>query len=114
MSEVLPALLGCAESNSLQMMNLASQRIQLEDHATGMSAQALANCASLRLLCLDGWTFRIDVSNFYTSLRIIQRYLFMTIFYMLFFDLFLNIESYYVFCIACIFYIYIGTRIGSI
>ena len=62
MSEVLPALLGCSESVSLQMMSLASTRLVLEDGATAMSARALSNCASLRLLCLDGWTFRIDVS----------------------------------------------------
>lgn len=62
MSEVLPALLGCGESVSLQMMSLASTRLVLEDGATAMSARALANCVSLRLLCLDGWTFRVDVS----------------------------------------------------
>lgn len=62
MSEVLPTLLGCGESVSLQMMSLASTRLVLEDGATAMSARALANCGSLKLLCLDGWTFRVDVS----------------------------------------------------
>lgn len=60
MSEVLPALLGCGESASLQMMSLASTRLVLEDGATAMSARALANCPSLRLLCLDGWSFKVD------------------------------------------------------
>lgn len=62
MSEVLPTLLGCGESLSLQMLSLASTRLVLEDGATALAARSLANCASLRLLCLDGWTFRIDVS----------------------------------------------------
>lgn len=62
MSEVLPTLLGCGESTSLQMMSLASTRLVLEDGAIAMAARALANSNSLRLLCLDGWTFRIDVS----------------------------------------------------
>lgn len=64
MSEVLPTLLGCGESISLQMMSLASTRLVLEDGATAMSSRALANCVSLRLLSLDGWTFRVDVSLF--------------------------------------------------
>lgn len=61
LSEVLPAVLGASESVSLQMMSLASPRLSLEDGATSMSARALANCMSLRLLSLDGWSFRVDV-----------------------------------------------------
>lgn len=64
MSEVLPTLLGCGESVSLQMMSLASTRLVLEDGATAMAARSLANCVSLRLLSLDGWSFRVDVSFF--------------------------------------------------
>lgn len=61
-SEVLPCVIGAGESVSLQMMSLASPRLALEDGATAMSARALANCVSLRLLSLDGWSFRVDVS----------------------------------------------------
>lgn len=61
-SEVLPALLGAGESTSLQMMSLASPRLTLEDGATAMAAKALSNCVTLRLLNMDGWSFRIEVS----------------------------------------------------
>lgn len=61
-SEVLPALLGAGESISLQMMSLASPRLALEDGAVAMASRALSNCMSLRLLSLDGWSFRVEVS----------------------------------------------------
>lgn len=69
MSEVLPTLLGCGESISLQMLSLASTRLVLEDGATAMASRAMANCVSLRLLSLDGWTFRVDVSIFEKSIN---------------------------------------------
>lgn len=62
LSEVLPTVLGAGESVSLQMMSLGSLRLALEDSATSMSARALANSISLRLLSVDGWSFRVDVS----------------------------------------------------
>lgn len=61
MSEILPTILGAGESTSLQMLSLASPRLALEDGASGMAARALANCHTLRLLNLDGWSFRIEV-----------------------------------------------------
>lgn len=67
-SEVLPTLIGAGESVSLQMMSLSSPRLALEDGATAMAARALANCVSLRLLSLDGWSFRVDVSFIFSSL----------------------------------------------
>lgn len=60
-SEVLPAVLGAGESISLQMMSLASPRLTLEDGATAMSAKALSNCVTLRLINMDGWSFRVEV-----------------------------------------------------
>lgn len=63
MTEVLPTLLGCGESVSLQMMSLSSTRLALEDGATAMAARALADCGSLRLLSVDGWSFRVEVST---------------------------------------------------
>lgn len=61
-TEVLPTVLGAGESISLQMLSLASPRLALEDGATAMAARALSNCMSLRLMSLDGWSFRVDVS----------------------------------------------------
>jgi len=61
LSEVLPALLGAGESSSLQMMSLGSPRLSLEDGSIAMSARALANCSTLRLLSIEGWSFKIEV-----------------------------------------------------
>lgn len=63
-SEVLPTVLGAGESTSLQMMSLASPRLTLEDGATAMAAKALSNCVTLRLINMDGWSFRIEVYFF--------------------------------------------------
>lgn len=71
-SEVLPALLGAGESISLQMMSLASPRLALEDGATAMAARALSNCMSLRLLSMDGWSFRVEVSFFATKPKVLH------------------------------------------
>ncbi|KAJ6638733.1 hypothetical protein Bhyg_11471 [Pseudolycoriella hygida] len=60
LSEILPAIIGAAESNSLQLMCLSSPRLSLDDIAIEMIARSLANCLSLRLLILDGWSFRIE------------------------------------------------------
>lgn len=107
MSEVLPALIGSGESLSLQMMSLASTRLVLEDGATSMAAQALANCTSLRLLCLDGWTLRVDVSILIfiraNKNSKIHSYIFIR-------TISFNVELSDVFHIACIFHIYFSTR----
>lgn len=72
LSEILPSVLGAGESLSLQMMILSSPRLALEDGATAMAARSLANCATLRLLSLEGWSFRIEVSidNFIKFLKL--------------------------------------------
>lgn len=61
LSEILPSILGAGESQSLQMMILSSPRIALDDTAVAMTVRSLANCRTLRLLGLDGWSFRIEV-----------------------------------------------------
>lgn len=61
LSEVLPSILGASESPSLQMLSIGSPRLNLDDTAISMSARALTSCSTLRLLNLDGWTFRIEV-----------------------------------------------------
>ncbi|XP_055617308.1 uncharacterized protein LOC129762793 [Toxorhynchites rutilus septentrionalis] len=69
LSEILPAVLGASESPSLQMLSLGSPRIALEDAAVGMSARALGSCITLRLLSLDGWSFRIENIGTLASVR---------------------------------------------
>ncbi|XP_058464840.1 uncharacterized protein LOC131438680 [Malaya genurostris] len=69
LSEILPTVLGASESPSLQMLSLGSPRIALEDAAVGMSARALGSCITLRLLSLDGWSFRIDNIGTLASVR---------------------------------------------
>ncbi|XP_055525587.1 uncharacterized protein LOC129718641 [Wyeomyia smithii] len=69
LSEILPTVLGASESPSLQMLSLGSPRIALEDAAVGMSARALGSCITLRLLSLDGWSFRIENVATLASLR---------------------------------------------
>ncbi|XP_067000961.2 uncharacterized protein [Anabrus simplex] len=60
LGEVLPVLLGLSDNNSLQLLDLGSQRLVLEDGPTQLVCQSLAKNNSLRLLSLDGWTFRIE------------------------------------------------------
>lgn len=61
LSEILPSILGAGESQSLQMMVLSSPRIVLDDNAVTMTVRSFANCRTLRLLVLDGWSFRVEV-----------------------------------------------------
>ncbi|EDS29102.1 conserved hypothetical protein [Culex quinquefasciatus] len=69
LSEILPTVLGASESPTLQMLSLGSPRIALEDAAVGMSARALGSCITLRLLSLDGWSFRIENIGTLASVR---------------------------------------------
>lgn len=63
LSEILPAILGASESTSLQMISVGSPRLALEDGSISMSARALSNCNTLRLLNCDGWSFRIEIPS---------------------------------------------------
>lgn len=65
LSEILPAIIGAGDSKSLQLMCLSSPRLSLEDSAIEMIVRSLTNCQSLRLLIIDGWSFRIEVETFY-------------------------------------------------
>lgn len=64
LSEILPAIIGAGESPCLQMISLGSPRLALEDGAITMTARALSSCPTLRLLSIEGWSFRIEVSLF--------------------------------------------------
>lgn len=63
LSEILPAVLGAGESQSMQMMILSSPRIALDDTAVALTVRSFANCRTLRLLGLDGWSFRVEVGS---------------------------------------------------
>lgn len=63
LAEVLPVLLGLADNTSLQLLDLSSQRLVLDDGPAQLVCQAVAKNATLRLLSLDGWTFRIEVKQ---------------------------------------------------
>ncbi|XP_046401762.1 uncharacterized protein LOC124167786 [Ischnura elegans] len=60
--EVLPlvAALGEGGGSRLQLLDLSSPRLTLDDAATQLLCHALARNSSLRLLALEGWTFRIE------------------------------------------------------
>lgn len=61
LSEILPAIIGAGESPCLQMISLGSPRLALEDGAITMAARSLSSCPTLRLLSIEGWSFRIEV-----------------------------------------------------
>uniref|UniRef100_A0A1B0DKC6 NACHT domain-containing protein n=1 Tax=Phlebotomus papatasi TaxID=29031 RepID=A0A1B0DKC6_PHLPP len=69
LSEILPSVLGASESPCLQMMSIGSPRLALEDGAIAMSARALANCSTLKLLSIEGWSFRIESATSLSALR---------------------------------------------
>lgn len=61
LSEILPSILGASESMCIQMLSIGSPRLNLEDSAISMCSRALTSCSTLRLLSLDGWSFRVEV-----------------------------------------------------
>jgi hypothetical protein len=69
MSEILPTVLGAGESPSLQMLSLGSPRLILEDTAITMAARALGSCITLRLLSLDGWSFKFETLTTLAQVR---------------------------------------------
>ncbi|XP_052126070.1 uncharacterized protein LOC113203118 isoform X2 [Frankliniella occidentalis] len=58
--EVLPALLALAADPPLQLLDASSPRLSLPDGPAQQVFTALAKNANLRLLSLDGWTFRFE------------------------------------------------------
>lgn len=63
-SDILPSILGASESPCLQMLSIGSQRLSLDDSIIVMCARSLSSCPALRLLSIDGWTLRVEVSTF--------------------------------------------------
>ncbi|KAL5282564.1 hypothetical protein ACFFRR_005584 [Megaselia abdita] len=75
LSEILPSIIGASESMCIQMLSIGSPRLNLEDSAISMCSRALTTCSTLRLLSLDGWSFRIENS---TTLLILRAFLSLT------------------------------------
>lgn len=61
-ADVMPLVLALTETPCLQLLDLASPRLALDDHPSRLLCHALARNTTLKLLSLEGWTFRIEVS----------------------------------------------------
>lgn len=59
-TEVIPVVLALAENSSLQLLDLGSSRITLEDSQTQLVCKSLARNITLRTLNVDGWTYRLE------------------------------------------------------
>ncbi|XP_059479166.1 uncharacterized protein LOC132198899 [Neocloeon triangulifer] len=73
LGEVLPVILALPESPALQLLDLASPRIVFMDAPTQLLCHALSRSPSLRLLGLDGWTFRVEEDVTLTALTSFLR-----------------------------------------
>jgi len=63
-ADVMPLVLALTEAPCLQLLDLSSPRLALDDHPSRLLCHALARNTTLKLLSLEGWTFRIEVSFF--------------------------------------------------
>uniref|UniRef100_A0A0C9QV65 Nlrc5 protein n=1 Tax=Fopius arisanus TaxID=64838 RepID=A0A0C9QV65_9HYME len=61
--DVMPLVLALTEAPCLQLLDLASPRLAMDDHPSRLLCHALARNSTLRLLSLEGWTFRIEESD---------------------------------------------------
>lgn len=61
-ADVMPLVLALTEAPCLQLLDLSSPRLALDDHPSRLLCHALARNTTLKLLSLEGWTFRIEVS----------------------------------------------------
>lgn len=62
-ADVMPLVLALTEAPCLQLLDLSSPRLALDDHPSRLLCHALARNTTLKLLSLEGWTFRIEVSK---------------------------------------------------
>lgn len=72
-ADVMPLVLALTEAPCLQLLDLASPRLALDDHPSRLLCHALARNTTLKLLSLEGWTFRIEVSSCGSCLIIFTR-----------------------------------------
>ncbi|XP_043505197.1 uncharacterized protein LOC122526094 isoform X1 [Polistes fuscatus] len=73
-ADVMPLVLALTEAPCLQLLDLASPRLALDDHPSRLLCQALARNTTLRLLSLEGWTFRIEESETLSVFSELLRY----------------------------------------
>ncbi|XP_067205049.1 uncharacterized protein [Linepithema humile] len=59
-ADVMPLVLALTEAPCLQLLDLSSPRLALDDHPSRLLCHALARNTTLKLLSLEGWTFRIE------------------------------------------------------
>lgn len=72
-ADMMPLVLAVTEAPCLQLLDLASPRLALDDHPSRLLCHALARNSTLRLLSLEGWTFRIEVRiNTRSSITIVK------------------------------------------
>ncbi|XP_025155865.1 uncharacterized protein LOC105185347 isoform X2 [Harpegnathos saltator] len=62
-ADVMPLVLALTEAPCLQLLDLSSPRLALDDHLSRLLCHALARNTTLKLLSLEGWTFRIEESD---------------------------------------------------
>ncbi|KAL6255954.1 hypothetical protein P5V15_013191 [Pogonomyrmex californicus] len=68
-ADVMPLVLALTEAPCLQLLDLSSPRLALDDHPSRLLCHALARNTTLKLLSLEGWTFRIEVSEIFRCLH---------------------------------------------
>ncbi|XP_076638533.1 uncharacterized protein LOC143350341 isoform X1 [Colletes latitarsis] len=73
-ADVMPLVLALTEAPCLQLLDLASPRLALDDHPSRLLCHALARNTTLKLLSLEGWTFRIEESDSLAVFSELLRY----------------------------------------
>ncbi|XP_036145696.1 uncharacterized protein LOC105837413 isoform X2 [Monomorium pharaonis] len=73
-ADVMPLVLALTEAPCLQLLDLSSPRLALDDHPSRLLCHALARNTTLKLLNLEGWTFRIEESDSLAVFSELLRY----------------------------------------
>ncbi|XP_026671039.1 uncharacterized protein LOC108626994 isoform X2 [Ceratina calcarata] len=73
-ADVMPLVLALTEAPCLQLLDLASPRLALDDHPSRLLCHALARNTTLKLLSLEGWTFRIEEADSLSVFSELLRY----------------------------------------
>lgn len=100
-ADVMPLVLALTEAPCLQLLDLASPRLALDDHPSRLLCHALARNATLKLLSLEGWTFRIEVrlipySSFQSILFVFHSHVFSGPMSIVVYQIFINVSPRYV------------------
>ena len=66
--EVLPVVLGLAENTSLQLLDVSSNHVLVNDSALQLLCRALGRNMTLQSLRLSGWTFCLEEDDTFKSL----------------------------------------------